>query len=490
MKEKSVIRRGLGVLLAVALLLTVLPLTAMAENGPFREQLYGEWYPAFLNLNKVDENGVWLEEDSFSVFSNDTVGAAPDGVAYDLDTNTLTLTGFDGAHYVVGANMMGDDFTVEAVGDCQLAEIIAYGDGWGGSVTFAGSGTLTVNELGIFDRAVTLYGEGVNVGLHFGPGVKVTLCGQQDVASVCNVPDDQTAKMSYTFANGQSADVTREMQYYDRERSVLGYEYMEADGYSYWSFLQGKNADDPDGLYVMREITYGSFDDDYNFIGEYTVYNPVRLIFSESLDAYVEDMAFAAEHADEFGKFELSEEEMADTPFSFVTNGAGERVEFHSEKPVYSEPSYYTVYVDSQGNEYACQEYYTDEGMELRVYDMQLIPEMPQDMPVYIMTPNETVDPDDLLAAIEKQEDGYAFILKGGSFTYDGSDVPDVTSGDVDLDRDVDAADALMALQAATGKINLTAEQTAAADVDGQSGVTAADALAILQFATGKITAF
>ncbi|MGI6264788.1 MAG: Ig-like domain-containing protein [Acutalibacteraceae bacterium] len=62
--------------------------------------------------------------------------------------------------------------------------------------------------------------------------------------------------------------------------------------------------------------------------------------------------------------------------------------------------------------------------------------------------------------------------------------------GDVDGDGDVDAADALMALQAATGKITLTVGQTQAADVDGSGDVTAADALAILQFATGKITVF
>ncbi|MGI6264335.1 MAG: glycoside hydrolase family 2 TIM barrel-domain containing protein, partial [Acutalibacteraceae bacterium] len=62
--------------------------------------------------------------------------------------------------------------------------------------------------------------------------------------------------------------------------------------------------------------------------------------------------------------------------------------------------------------------------------------------------------------------------------------------GDVDESGAVTAADALMALQAATGKITLTTIQKMAADVDGQNGVTAADALAILQFATGKITAF
>ncbi|MGI6265072.1 MAG: glycoside hydrolase family 3 C-terminal domain-containing protein [Acutalibacteraceae bacterium] len=68
----------------------------------------------------------------------------------------------------------------------------------------------------------------------------------------------------------------------------------------------------------------------------------------------------------------------------------------------------------------------------------------------------------------------------------DGTGEP-VMAGDVDGSGDVTAADALMALQAATGKITLTADQQKRADVDGNEGVTAADALMILQAATGKI---
>ncbi|MGI6264687.1 MAG: TIM-barrel domain-containing protein [Acutalibacteraceae bacterium] len=68
--------------------------------------------------------------------------------------------------------------------------------------------------------------------------------------------------------------------------------------------------------------------------------------------------------------------------------------------------------------------------------------------------------------------------------------VEDVIPGDVNDDKEVTAADALMALQAATGKITLTERQRQAADVDGNEGVSAADALLILQKATGKINEF
>ena len=67
---------------------------------------------------------------------------------------------------------------------------------------------------------------------------------------------------------------------------------------------------------------------------------------------------------------------------------------------------------------------------------------------------------------------------------------PAVVLGDINGDGHINAADALLALQAATHKITLTPAQAAAADVDGKDGVTAGDALLILQFATQKISSF
>lgn len=62
--------------------------------------------------------------------------------------------------------------------------------------------------------------------------------------------------------------------------------------------------------------------------------------------------------------------------------------------------------------------------------------------------------------------------------------------GDVDGTGQIEASDALLTLQAVTGKIALYPNQEEAADVDGSEGVTAADALMILQRATQKVTSF
>ncbi len=65
-----------------------------------------------------------------------------------------------------------------------------------------------------------------------------------------------------------------------------------------------------------------------------------------------------------------------------------------------------------------------------------------------------------------------------------------VMLGDVDGDKNVAAADALLALQIATNKVTPTADQVTAANVDGSAGVAANDALLILQLATKKISSF
>ena len=64
---------------------------------------------------------------------------------------------------------------------------------------------------------------------------------------------------------------------------------------------------------------------------------------------------------------------------------------------------------------------------------------------------------------------------------------PSVVYGDVTGEGDVTVDDALLALQGAVGKIQLTEQQTKSADVDGTQGVTVSDALLILQKAVGKV---
>ena len=62
--------------------------------------------------------------------------------------------------------------------------------------------------------------------------------------------------------------------------------------------------------------------------------------------------------------------------------------------------------------------------------------------------------------------------------------------GDVMVDGEVNAADALLTLQVAVGKTTISMQGATAIDVDGNDDITAADALLILQYAVMKIDRF
>ena len=64
---------------------------------------------------------------------------------------------------------------------------------------------------------------------------------------------------------------------------------------------------------------------------------------------------------------------------------------------------------------------------------------------------------------------------------------PPILMGDVDMDGDVDANDALAALRAVLGIETLEGDAFTAADVDGNGVITANDALIILRRAMGLI---
>lgn len=68
--------------------------------------------------------------------------------------------------------------------------------------------------------------------------------------------------------------------------------------------------------------------------------------------------------------------------------------------------------------------------------------------------------------------------------------IPLQAAGDVNGDNQVDIIDALMALQAASGRITLSPAQKLAANVDGQGTVTTFDALLILKLATHQMDSF
>ena len=77
--------------------------------------------------------------------------------------------------------------------------------------------------------------------------------------------------------------------------------------------------------------------------------------------------------------------------------------------------------------------------------------------------------------------------LKEARRLLDELKIPGVIYGDVNGDGEVTVDDALVVLQGAVGKIQLSDAQKLAGDVDGEAGIGVSDALAVLQKAVGKV---
>ena len=77
------------------------------------------------------------------------------GASYDRDTNTLTLKNYHGGF--IDANLMGNGFKINLVGESSLDYIKIWGAMYGGSVTFTGSGSITINQSGNAPDGAGLY---------------------------------------------------------------------------------------------------------------------------------------------------------------------------------------------------------------------------------------------------------------------------------------------------------------------------------------------
>jgi hypothetical protein len=121
---------------------------------PVLPNLEPNGYVSFMNYGILDEEYVLLQSRDYEytyLWSGTARGmetAEVEGAVYDRDSNTLTLTDFDGSDVVLEINMMGNGFTLKLEGENRLQGILAWGFHYGGSIKVTGSGSLFVNENG------------------------------------------------------------------------------------------------------------------------------------------------------------------------------------------------------------------------------------------------------------------------------------------------------------------------------------------------------
>ena len=128
-------------------------LSNLARNSPLSGTPYHAANFGMDIYGVLDENYITVRpggsSTGLSVFANDgsgneTFGNAIPGLTYDPATNTLTMNNYAGPE--IDINMMGNSFTIELIGANSVDSIIIFGFYSGGSLTFTGNGSLTVNK--------------------------------------------------------------------------------------------------------------------------------------------------------------------------------------------------------------------------------------------------------------------------------------------------------------------------------------------------------
>ena len=233
------------------------------------------------------------------------------------------------------------------------------------------------------------------------------------------------------------------------------------DTYVYGDLVD--NADDPDGVYVAnRQAVYNEETCEFD---KYVV-QVKRLVYIERAGGYVRDNTFG-----QYGALELTDEEFAESPYTYRLSVTGERIPVTDHVNIESFDC--GVYTDEAGNEYAVIYYNADRYY----FTIEPLDEIEGG---YWMTPVEGVDFDSLKA--KGEEVIYAtynhVYLEGSYFGYNLPSEDGVLIGDPDGDGEVTILDATN-IQRHLADLPTTAYIAEAADSDGDGEVTILDATAI-----------
>ena len=419
------IRKALCFILSLLLVAAIVPLTATAENGPYEgyfEEGDWKWYPSFGHFTQIDEEGFPIydpETDSavtVNFWSDGKVGEMFPGTNYDKETNTLTLNSIDAKDWNLDLNMMGEDFKIVVNGECHLGCVICWGDGWGGSLTVEGTGTLILNELKRNDASFIFYPEDAP-GFFFKIGAKVTVemnAGREGecLVAVYTVKDFDPSKDLVLGNATPKYEKTQDM-YQDGVAGYLGEFDEEWCGYK--CAVEG----DPNGIYTYSTLySYNEETDEYDIFSYISVQ---RYIYSETFGCYFPDHAYMSEYGDGYDIKFYSQEEFDDSIFTPCYDEYNEPIGLYLYQPCRMWSSYELLYKDAEGNGYIIgHDYETDTDI---IYKTVKIPEVEDE---YLFMPAEGVGTEDLEPVI-LLSDTYSYAVRGEHLTVSATftDVPD-----------------------------------------------------------------
>lgn len=468
---KKAMRIMISCLLCAALLFGMAAI-AFAGNGPYPEHSESFYY-ARLELVVLDEkeqpvmvnNGEWEEQKTLPLYAGGKV-TAQDGAAYDLASNTLTLTDFNKGNYLLRVNLMGDDFTICVKGDCRLSSVVVYGGGvmqpkWGGSLRITGDGTLSVNANKVNDSGIIFYPQEEDK-THFtvDAGVGLSVCGKKTAIEAYGY----TGEFTMT-SGGKPVEIKKE--------TAVRELYVGLPGYSNplkANIRLCRSAADPEGIYAMN---------DWYRNDELVNVTVQRFVHIEKYDLYLVDYEWG--HGDgETGRVEFANVAEANAAgYTWVLDADGEQ-EWLTVDSMGNYSSTEFVWQDAKGDRYIKgHDYNKDCDVTLTIEPLEELPGQ------YLFLETTAVDPASLTQVTEARvmEGMYDYTYPDKELKYTAQSAAAFLIGDVDNNGKVESADARLALRASV-KLENYAEGTQpylAADVDHNGKIESSDARSILR---------
>lgn len=273
-KLKKFLYLSAAAMLAFLMCAACLLVPAKGENGPCDT---GDRAFAYISVeNDGDSSNPQGEYKTiYSVNSKDI--STVEGISYDRASNTLTIENYNNTKNRIAMNMMGDDFKINIKGENHIGELTSYGDGWGGSITLTGNGTLYINENKYYETGIYMNAENTKSVITVGPECSVYVySGQNAIVSSSNTTSDiikaeskistelktevtHPVKMTMIFAGYFSdTEVSWEDNVYTKEGDSAKYAYLKStknDGtvtYCYYE-LKKYNGFDKGYLGVKKE---------------------------------------------------------------------------------------------------------------------------------------------------------------------------------------------------------------------------------------------
>lgn len=187
-KLKKFLCLSAAAMLAFLMCAACLLVPAKGENGPCDT---GDWAFAYISVgNDGDSSNPQGEYKTIYSASSKDISTV-EGISYDRASNTLTIENYNNTKNRIATNMMGDDFKINIKGENHIGGLVSYGDGWGGSITLTGNGTLYINENKSYETAIYMNAETTKSVLTVGSECSVYVySGQNALVSLSNTTSD------------------------------------------------------------------------------------------------------------------------------------------------------------------------------------------------------------------------------------------------------------------------------------------------------------